>query len=456
MNQINRRTPLTRPFTGLQPAWPAPPLHRAARLATLVLAVLALIGSPAFAGQNGWSDFRWKPNQTWVGTWATGPAGLPSGSPVPQFTNQTLRLIVHTSLGGEKLRIRLSNAYGTDPILIGEAHVGLRASGSTIVSGSDRPLRFSGQQAITIPVGAFVLSDPVDLDVPDLSDLAVSIYLPNATPAATNHVLALQTSYASGSGNYTGKPGLPAAATITTWPFLTGVDAAASDAQGMVVALGDSITDGANSTIDANHRWPNLLADRLLAAHRRLAVVDEGIIGNRILHPGYPPNAALFGPAALARFDRDVLGQAGVTHVIVLLGINDIGHPGSSAPESETVSAGDIVAGLKQLIARAHEKGLTIVGGTLLPFENTTIAGFYSPEKEVVRQAVNQWIRSAHAFDAVVDFDQALRDPSHPTRLLPAYDGGDHLHPSDAGHAAMANAIDLSIFGPRDHGFAEW
>jgi lysophospholipase L1-like esterase len=424
-------------------------------LGTLVVAALVLTGLSAFADQNNQPDFRSHRNQQWVGTWGTGPAGLASNSPVPQFTNQTLRLIVHTSLGGDKLRVRISNAFGTDPIVIGEARVAIRASGSTIVPGSDRLLSFSGLQAITVPVGAFVISDAVDLETPASGDVAVSIYLPNVTPAATDHILALQTSYVSVPGNFTSALALPTASTITTWPFLTGVDVATSDPVGTIVAFGDSITDGAASTIDANRRWPNLLADRLLAARRRLAVLDEGIIGNRILHPGYPPNAALFGAAALTRFDRDVLGQAGVTHVIVLLGINDIGHPGSAAPQSETVTAGDIIAGLKQLIARAHEKGLTIIGATLLPFENTTIAGFYSPQKEVLREAVNQWIRSTDAFDAVIDFEKAVRDPSQPTRLLPAYDSGDHLHPSDAGHAAMANAIDLTIFEPRDNGLAE-
>ena len=287
-----------------------------------------------------------------------------------------------------------------------------------------------------------VVSDPVNLDVDALSDLAVSIYLPQPSAATTMHLLALQTSYiAAGNGDFTAAADLPGASTTTAWHFLTGVDVSARSAA--IVALGDSITDGANSTTDANLRWPNVLAARL---HGRLGVADQGIIGNRILHPTEPQFGNLFGPAALARFDRDVLAQAGVGYVIVLLGINDIGHPGSAAPPTEEVSAAEIEAGHLQFIERAHEKGIKIFGATLTPFEGTTIAGFYSPEKEVKRQAVNHWIRTSGKYDAVIDFDAAVRDPSHPARMLPAYDGGDHLHPSDAGQTAMGNAIPLRLF----------
>jgi lysophospholipase L1-like esterase len=286
--------------------------------------------------------------------------------------------------------------------------------------------------------------------VPALSDLAVSIYLPQQTAATTMHAAALQTSYiAAGSGDSTGAVDLPGAATTTSWHFVTSVDVLARGGA-TVVALGDSITDGGNSTVDANLRWPNVLASRLQArrATRQLGVIDEGIIGNRILHPTEPVFDNLFGPAALARFDRDVLAQAGVAYVIVLLGINDIGHPGSSAgaPASEEVSAEDIEAGLAQLVERAHEHQIKLFGATLTPFENTTLEGFFSPEKEVKRQAVNRWIRTAGKFDAVIDFDAAVRDPSHPARILPAFDSGDHLHPSDAGQQAMGQAIPLRLF----------
>jgi lysophospholipase L1-like esterase len=385
--------------------------------------------------------------ENWVGSWATGPAG-PAGA-AKQYSNQTIRLIVHTSVGGNAVRIKISNTFGSDPLVIGTAHIALRGQAASIVAGSDHALTFSGKSSFTIPVGGLIVSDPVNLQVPPLSDLAVSIYLPSAATASTTHLLALQTSYiASGAGDFTSAVNLPRATTITSWDFLTGVDVSEQSAGGTIVALGDSITDGANSTIDTNHRWPSLLAARLQEdkSLSQLGVLDEGIIGNRILHPTETSFGNLFGPSALARFDRDVLSQAGVKYVIVLLGINDIGHPGGSAPDSEKVSSDDIIAGHLQLIARAHEKGLKIYGCTLMPFENTTLKNFYSPEKEKLRQAVNEWMRTSGAYDAVIDFDKVVRDPGHPSRFLPVYDGGDHLHPSDAGQKAMANAIDLDLF----------
>jgi lysophospholipase L1-like esterase len=225
------------------------------------------------------------------------------------------------------------------------------------------------------------------------------------------------------------------------------VDVLAPESASAVVAFGDSITDGARSTVDSNHRWPNILADRLLAQHgrRKIGVLDAGIGGNRILHDALPDNIR-FGVNALARFDRDVLAQPGIRYVIVLEGINDLGHAGTSAPPSETVSAEDIIAGMKQMIERAHEEGTKIFGATLTPFEGTAFKSYFTPEKEMKRKAVNQWIRTSRAFDGVIDFEKAVRDPNHPDRMLPAYDGGDHLHPGDAGYKAMGEAIDLSLF----------
>jgi lysophospholipase L1-like esterase len=365
---------------------------------------------------------------------------------VQTFSNQTLRLIVHTSIGGNQLRIRISNELGTTPLRIGEAHVALRQSGSSIVAGSDRPLTFRGKRAITIPPGAPVLSDPVDLDVPALSDLALSLHLPeSAVQATTIHGAAFQTSYVSMTGNFTGAASFPAARTITSWPFLTEVDVKAPGAEA-IVALGNSITDGSNTAIDTNHRWPDLLAG-LIAWNSRLGVVNRGIGGNRMLRdPGEQP---LFGRAALSRFDRDVLATAGVRYMVVLIGINDIGHPGTGTiPASEEPTVDELIAGYRQLIARAHEKGIAAYGATLTPFEGTTFPGYYSPEKEQLRQAVNNWIRSNGEFDGVIDFDRALRDPSHPTRVLPAYDSGDHLHPNELGMQAMAKAIPLQLFHP--------
>jgi lysophospholipase L1-like esterase len=412
--------------------------------AGLAVALGALPGGPIAFTKDGRAE-------RWVGTWATAPAGpTPPGSfgPAVEFNNQTLRQIVHTSIGGDEVRVRISNTFGAAPLVVGAAHLALRSSGGRIALKTDRALTFSGRPSIVVPPEALVLSDPVKLRVPPLADLAVSIYLPNRTLGTTVHLQALQTNYISSAGDFTGAAELPNASTIASWPFLTGVDVAGSQRAAAIVTLGDSITDGANSTPDTNRRWPDVLAKRLQGRRNldHLAVLNEGIIGNRILHTTEPDFGLVFGPAGLARYDRDVLAQAGVKYVIVLLGINDIGHPGSAAPPSDEVSAEDIIAGYRQFIARAHEKGLIIFGATLLPFEGTTIEGFYSPEKEVKRQKVNQWIRTSGEFDAVIDFDKAVRDPAHPTRLLPRYDGGDHLHPSDAGHKAMADAIPLRLF----------
>jgi len=382
----------------------------------------------------------------WIGTWATAPAGV-SGT-AEAFNDQTLRLIVHTSAGGDQARITISNTFGTAPLVIGAAHIARRDHDSAIVAGTDRALTFGGRPSFTVPPGALALSDPAALPVPALADLAVSLYLPESTTEMTTHVTALQTNYVSQSGNHTADVQFDAPKTLTRWPFLTGVDVSGAPQAGAIVAFGDSITDGANSTAGTNHRWPDLLAARLQqrAERRALGMLDEGIIGNRILHATEPQFANLFGPAGLARFDRDVLAQPGVRFVIILLGINDIGHPGGSAPASDAVSAEDIEAGYRQFIERAHARGIKAFGATLLPFEGTTLANFYSPDKEQTREAVNAWIRGSRAFDAVIDFEKAVQDPSHPTRMLPAYDGGDHLHPGNAGMQAMANAIPLDLF----------
>jgi lysophospholipase L1-like esterase len=385
----------------------------------------------------------------WVVTWGTSPAPqLPAEqmrAAKLEFDNQTVREIVHTSISGNTVRVRLSNAYGKQTVEIGSVHIGRRAQGSEIVPGSDRVLTFSGRPAVSIPPDALVLSDPVKLDVPASGDLAISIYLVKPTIGAGIHYSAQQTSYI-GRGDLTGAAGISPADTMTSWVFLAGVDVLAPETSGAVIAFGDSITDGARSTVDANRRWPNVLADRLLARSKggKIGVVDAGIGGNRILHDA--SSNVRFGVNALARFDRDVLAQPGVKYVIVLEGINDLGHAGTSAPESETVSAEDLIAGMKQMIERAHEKGLKIFGATILPFEGTTFKGYFTPEKEVKRKAVNEWIRTGRAFDGVIDFEKAVRDPKNPDQMLAVYDGGDHLHPGDAGYKAMGEAIDLSLF----------
>jgi lysophospholipase L1-like esterase len=357
------------------------------------------------------------------------------------FSNQTIREIVHVSAGGKQIRVRLSNAYGKQPVEIASAHVALAGKGAAIVAGSDRVLTFSGQKSVTIPPDALLLSDAVTINVPAASDLAISIYLPKQTNGAGIHYDARQTNYI-GQGDLTAAPGMPNAATTGSWLFLTGVDVAGSGSAATLVAFGDSITDGAASTENANHRWPNFLAERLLG--RGIGVLDEGIGGNRVLRDAHTNLA--FGVSALARFDRDVLAQPGVKYVIVLEGINDLGHAGPDLFPDEQANAQDIIAGLKQLAERAHEKGLKIYGATLTPFAGTIFKGYYSPAKDVQRKAINRWIRTSGAFDGVIDFEKAVQDRSNPDRIAPAYDSGDHLHPKDAGYKAMADAVDPTLF----------
>lgn len=396
--------------------------------------------------------------RTWVGTWATVPTSVPQTG-VTTFEDQTIRQVVHTSIGGDTVQVRLSNEFGEQPLAIGEAHVALRApgeAGSAIVPDSDRRLTFGGRSSVTIPAGAPMLSDPVALRVPALSDLVVSLYLPDPTPATTVHGFSFQQNHVA-SGNVTGATTVDPTSTPTQWYFLSGVAVRIRTGdQASIVALGDSITDGAETTVNANNRWPDVLARRLQETRSLddLGVLNEGITGNRLLHdPNPPPGdpaeafAAYFGQSALRRFDRDVLAQPAVRDVIVLLGVNDLGHPGTVAPLSEKVSADDIIAGHRQLIARAHQHGLRIFGGTITPFKGDTF-GFYSQENEVARRAINAWIRTSGEYDGVIDFDAALRDPADEERLLPRYDSGDHLHPNDAGMRAMARAVPLRLFHP--------
>ena len=394
------------------------------QFSSLTLALLAAVGlsvSPnALAGE-----------QRWIGTWSASPV---SGATL-RFEDQTLREIVQVSLGGDRVRVRLTNAFGTEPLLIGEAHVARRAAGAAIVPGTDRTLSFGGKSTdVLIPTGAPALSDPVDLEVPAQSDLAISIYLGGNFGPPTVHGTASQTSYISTAGNCTGDEVMPVAETTLSWYYLADFEVSASERARAIVTLGDSITDGTRSTPDTNRRWPNRLASRLLDEQREMGVLNQGISGNRILHDGTGPNA-------LARFDRDVLAQQGVAYVVLLEAINDIGR--SFTMPDEAVDADQLINGYRQLIERAHLRRLKIIGGTLTPFEG---AGYFSEQGEADRQAVNDFVRYGGEFDGVIDFDAAVRDPSAPRRFLPDYDSGDHLHPNDAGYEAMANAIDLSLF----------
>jgi lysophospholipase L1-like esterase len=391
-------------------------------------------------------------NDHWVGTWATAGVASPSQPPAqaqaaqnarpPSFSNQTLRQFVHTSIGGERVRVVLTNAFGTAPLTIGGAHIGLRDKGAAVVASSDRTLTFGGAATATIPPGAVIVSDAASLVVPALSDVAVDLYMPGDTAATqsplTIHGGARQTNYVSSTGNHLGTRELPGATTTPSWFFLARLEVAAPERAGAIVTLGDSITDGYNSTPDTNNRWPDHLAKRLAStAGGGMGLLNLGIDGNRVLSDGA-------GVSALARFDRDVLVQAGVTHVFVLEGVNDLGFPGLF-PGTPRPTVADLIAGHRQLILRAHARGLRIYASTLLPYEGTTIPNYWSPEGETTRQAFNQWIRTSKEYDGIVDFDAVMRDPAQPTKMLSRYDSGDHLHPSDAGYQAMANAFDLAL-----------
>src|SRR5690348_3855173 len=373
----------------------------------------------------------------WVGTWATAPAPAEGAA----LSNQTLRMNARISIGGDTVRVRLSNAYGVRPLTIGATHIGLRDSGPGIVAGSDRVLTFGGATFATIAAGALLLSDPVQLPVAPLSDLAITFWLPDDLPTSSGVTgrYARQTNYISPSGDFSASPVMPVGRITDDWFFVSGIDVMASADTGGIVALGDSLTDANISTHDAFCRWPDQLARRLIArGGRGVGVMNQGLGGNRILHD-------IRGHSGLRRFDRDVLAQPGVTHVIVLLGTNDLRNRWRK-PEEE-VTAAQMIAGLKQLAVRGHARGIRVIAATLTPFENETfLPGAWNPKREAIRQEVNDWMRKTDAFDAMVDFDRALRDPDHPTRMLPIYDCDDHLHPSDRGYRAMGDAIDLSLF----------
>ena len=429
-----------------------------------IFALIALVAIPGL----GQSRARSSSVQRWIPTWVTAPQSprasvtvpRPAGTPAPQpkqvsaarppittFNDQTVRMIVHTSIPGNRVRIHLANYYGDRPVTIGAAHIALRAKDSEIVPGSDRALTFSGNSSFTIPQGARIISDAVDLNVPSSGDLVVSVFASGETGPASYHSVGLHTTYIV-KGDATGKTSLEKAETSLSYFWLTSVDVMATRDTVTVVTLGDSITDGTRSKPDTNSAWPSFLAGRLLSTPTtaRVAVLNQGISANRVLRGG-------LGDAALARFDRDVLLQPNVKWVTVLEGINDIGAgigeafvfgPRPDAPAAEIVTAEQLIAAYRQLIDRAHDHGIKVIGGTLLPFEG---AAYYSQHGNETRHTVNQWIRTSKAYDAVVDFDALIQDPSSPNKMRQEFDSGDHLHPNDSGYKAMADAIDISLFG---------
>jgi lysophospholipase L1-like esterase len=378
-------------------------------------------------------------NGHWVGTWTASPAPSEAGVTI---NDQTLRLHPRVSLGGDRLRLRISNAYGRGSLMIGAASVALRGKGPAIVEGSARTVTFGGAASVAIAAGAVATSDTVALDVPALADLAVSLHLPGEVGPAFQITgrYARQTNYISPPGNYAADTVMPVGKITDEWFFLCGVDVLAPRETGAVVALGDSLTDANISTHDTFSRWPDQLARRLIARKggRPLAVMNQGLGGNRILHD-------VRGDSGLRRFDRDVLAQSGVTHAIVMLGTNDLRN--RHAKPEEEVTAAQMIAGLKQMALRAQTRGIKLFGATLTPFGNETyLRGAWNPRREKHRVAVNDWIREGGAFDGVVDFDKALRDPARPTQMLAEYDCGDGLHPSDLGYCKMGDAIDLALF----------
>ena len=382
-------------------------------------------------------------NGRWVTTWTTSNAA--SYKPAT-FSNRTIREVVHTTIGGGAVRLRLSNTFGTRAIQLGAIFVGLQKDGATLVPESNREVTFGGSRSIAIPEGAEALSDPVSFAVGSEQNLAISLFLGGDTGPATVHGSAFQTNYISDTGNFAAAEETKKFSKTTgSYYFLGAVEVTAPPSvKGAVVALGDSITDGASARPDKNERWTDVLAHRLLASHTEIAVLNAGIGGNRVL-----TSSPCWGQNALARLGRDVLAQAGIEAVIVFEGTNDIGQPDTRTLDNSLclsrtpVTANEIIVGYQQIIARTHARGLKIFGATILPYQGF---GAWTAAGEAKRAAVNQWIRTSGEFDGVIDFDAALRDPAAPTRMAAKYDSGDHLHPGPAGHEAMGNAVDLALF----------
>jgi len=388
----------------------------------LVAAGVTSAAAQPDSGQSGKRFATWGPSMTIGG---------------PNFNNQTIRMVVHTSIGGNSLRVKLSNLRSTTPLSVGAVDIAEQGSLATAVPGTHHPVTYAHAKAFTIPTGAEVLSDPVQMTVGADQSLLVSIYLSQATTSATWHSDAFDTSYLSLPGNHARDDGDGNyIAATTSWYYLSGVDLVSTQAAGTVVAFGDSITDGYNTPTSAYATWPEDLARRLGGAHP-LGVVNAGLGGNRVLTD--VPNIWQ-GISAIKRFGHDALSQPGVRDVILLEGINDIGN--NAGPNGAPLTVADLIDGYRNLIGQAHAAGVRIIGATMLPdFGN----GYYTDSAESIRQAANDWIRTGGAFDGVIDFDQVMRDPANPVALKPGFDAGDHIHPNAAGMQAMANAVDLQL-----------
>lgn len=382
----------------------------------------------------------------WIGAWSASQVAAwetvdwDGGTSRKGFDNQTLRMIVHPNESGSAVRIRLSNEFGIKPLTFDKVTIADTQEGAEVVAGSVKSLTFNNNESVTIPKGEVVYSDPIPFEVTDGTDLTISVYVPSESGPTTWHNTSNQTTYISAEGDFTNEEtGDAFTQSFDAWFWLSGVDVMthSNKKSRVIVALGDSITDGYLSTLNENCRWTDVFNDRLdrEIKNQTFSVLNQGISGNRIL-----TDSPIFGEKALSRLERDVFSQTGVTDIILLEGINDIGH------EPNVYDANEIIAGMKEIAEEAHERGIRIYAGTLTPFNGYDDGNYFSPEGEQTRQEVNQWIRNNDVFDGIIDFDSVLRDPSNPEKLLPAYDSGDHLHPNDLGLQVMAESIDLSIF----------
>jgi lysophospholipase L1-like esterase len=406
------------------------------------LVALLLVPRPLLAQHDGW-----------IATWTASPEPLQvdSSEPLLNIENQTVRERVRVSIGGAQLRLRLSNECGAGPLLVGAVTVGSPTVPAAVRPGSIRTVTFDGHGSITVPPGAPILSDPIHFPVTDGAEISISLFIPKRLAATTWHELALKRAIISPPGDYTHSEQIQDGRESPHSILISAVLVPTRRSQRLIVAFGDSIVDGDGSTLDGDDTWPSDLTRRLKenGTDSKVAVVNEGIGGNRLLSDGPMPS---LGVSALARFDRDVLSLPGVTHVVLLEGLNDIGFPGaklgnfSLADPADIRTDEDVIGAYRQLIARAHARGIKVIGATLNPCEGVDIPGYYSEAKEATRRAVNRWIRNSGAFDGVIDFDRILRDPDHPSRLAPRFASDDHLHPNHDGYQAMADAIDLSLF----------
>jgi lysophospholipase L1-like esterase len=412
------------------PSFPATPTMTTRVLTGLLLSSILAAALPCHAA----------PDDGWRTAWSSAP-----DSAGPALPAQTLRQVVRTTTSGSRVRVRLSNLFGTAPLTLGAAHIGLSAGGAGVQPGSDRALTFGGRTAVTIAPGASAVSDPVDFAVGARAALAVSLYLPSSVPVSTIHGAPLQTAYVNAPGDATAATAFPSTATDDSRYFLADVEVLGAGTARTLAVVGDSIADGIGSGDDHDARWPDALAARLQAdpALADIGIANGGVAGNRILNDASTPYV---GPSVLARFDRDALDKPGVRWVLLHEGINDITAAQMLSAPADRVTVEQIETGMRTLAARARARGVRIWAGTLLPFAGTK--GFYSDTAERQRQALNAWIRTAGVFDAVVDFDAALRDPKDPSRLNPAYDSGDHLHPNETGYRVMAQQVDLRLLRP--------